>query len=213
MTDTKEKTRSYELLYFGVRGRGEMIRLLFHITKTQFTDTLVGDWQTMKPNTPLGQLPVLNETVDGEKFQIPQSFAIMRHLARLKGLYGANERERVRTDVVSDTIVDWRQKFGMVFRDKEKLIEYFNKDLPNGLALIQKVLENSGSKTGLFVGDALTYADIVAFDTLDTLLNYKPTVLKEFGKLAQFVEMMQKHENLKDYLASRKKMEVAFTID
>lgn len=213
MSDSKQP--AYELIYFALRGRGEMIRLLFHATKIQFKDTQIdpSNWGSMKPTMPLGQLPVLVETVDGVKHEIPQSLAIMRHLARRHGLYGSNEEERLRIDIASDTIAEWRAKFGMVFRDKEKGIEYFNNDLPKGLAMIEKLLGNSSSQNGYFVTDKLSYADIVAFDTLDTLVNYKPSVYKDFAKLTKFLETIRNHENLKAYVAGRKKMEPTYVID
>jgi len=210
---SEEKTTSYELIYFGVRGLGEMIRLLFHYTKTPFTDTVPADWKALKPTMPLGQLPVLIQTVNGEKFEIPQSYSIMRHMARLKGLYGANEREHVRADVVSDTFVDFRVKFYPVAREKEKGIAFFNNDLPALLTLAQKMLENSGSQNGYFVCNNLTYADIVAFDFLDTISCIKSTVFKDFEKLAKFVEKIRSLDTLKEYLASRKKFEPTFIVD
>jgi len=213
MSDSKQP--AYELIYFALRGRGEMIRLLFHATKTPFKDTLIesSNWASMKSTMPLGQLPVLIETVDGVKHEIPQSFAILRHLARRHGLYGSNEEERIRIDVVSDTIGEWRAKFGAVFRDKEKCIEYFNNDLPKGLALMEKLLGSSTSQNGYFVSDKLSYADIVAFDSLDTLMNYKPAVYKDFAKLTKFLETIRNHENLKAYIAGRKKMEPTFVLE
>lgn len=72
----------YELLYFPARGRGEQIRLLFACAQVPFKNTGITDWPAMKSKMPLGQLPVLIEHTEGNEIHIPQSGAIMRHLAR-----------------------------------------------------------------------------------------------------------------------------------
>jgi Glutathione S-transferase, N-terminal domain len=49
-------TPSYELVYFGIPGRAENIRILLHAAGIDFTDTHIKfeDWMTMKPTTPFG---------------------------------------------------------------------------------------------------------------------------------------------------------------
>ena len=46
---------------------------------------------------------------DGD-FEIAQSGAIMRHLARKHNLYGANDQEKTRCDMIYDGYVDLRDK-------------------------------------------------------------------------------------------------------
>jgi len=214
MSDQKAEHK-YELLYFAARGRGECLRLLLHFSKTPFTDTCVTgtDWAALKPKTPLGQMPILIEKVGTEEFQIPQSMAIARHIARQKNLCGATERDQVRADVLAEVIVDWKGAFAQVMREKEKAVEFASKRLGELLTILTKFLELSPSKNGFFVADTATYADILAFDLLDVLTCYKPNVLANQAKLSKFVEMMRAHENLKDYLASRRKADNAYTLD
>ena len=86
----------YELLYFPIRARAEHVRLLFHFSGTPFVDTGVTDWPSLKAKTPLGQLPIPDRSQrgDGEaELVLPQSQAIVRHLARKLNLYGENLRE------------------------------------------------------------------------------------------------------------------------
>ena len=47
---------NYTLNYFGVSGRGELIRLLFAAAGIPFTDKRIetNSWPTQKPLTPLG---------------------------------------------------------------------------------------------------------------------------------------------------------------
>ena len=54
-----------------------------------------------------GQLPCLR---DGD-FQLVQSSTIMRHLARKHNLYGDNDVERARIDMIHDGGEDLRTKY------------------------------------------------------------------------------------------------------
>lgn len=58
------------------------------------------DWPTHKPNQPFHQVPVL-EIKEGESvFQLAQSNAINRYLARKYNLTGANDLEAAKADMV-----------------------------------------------------------------------------------------------------------------
>ncbi|CAF5001861.1 unnamed protein product, partial [Rotaria magnacalcarata] len=58
------------------------------------------EWPKIKPEMPLGQLPVLE--IDAGKF--PQSLAIARYLARQLKLGGKNDLESLKCDVIVDTM-------------------------------------------------------------------------------------------------------------
>ena len=57
-------------------------------------------------------LSLCSYTVNGETYS--QSNAIVRHLARKHGLYGASEHEALRADAILDGIDDIRRKYFMV---------------------------------------------------------------------------------------------------
>ena len=101
----------FELIYFPIHGRAEVLRLTFALAQAEFTDVPVTDWMTLKPQMPLGQVPVLKETHGDESWMIPQSGAIIRHLGRVLHLYGQNEREHTICDYVLESAMDWRAKF------------------------------------------------------------------------------------------------------
>ena len=96
----------FELIYFPIHGRAEVLRLTFALAQAEFTDVAVTDWMTLKPQMPLGQVPVLKETVGDETWLIPQSGAILRHLGRVLNLYGATEREHTIVDYVLESATD-----------------------------------------------------------------------------------------------------------
>ena len=60
-------------------------------------------------------MPVLTE----DEKRIPQSGAILRHLARVHGLYGDSEEEKTHLDVLQEALMDMRRKYAMsvVFGD------------------------------------------------------------------------------------------------
>jgi hypothetical protein len=51
----------YKLIYFNLRGRGEVARLIFKYGKQNFEDARVksGDWPQLKILSPTGKLPIL----------------------------------------------------------------------------------------------------------------------------------------------------------
>lgn len=200
----------YELLYFPIRGRAEAIRLMFACAQVPFTDTGVTDWPSLKPSMPFGQLPVLRErTADGEAL-IPQSGAILRHLARTFDLYGANERQRTRCDVVAEAVGDWRERFtpvlmaGFFNTGPEAIAKYWS-ELPATLALFERLLgESAASGAGWFVGDRPTYADVLAFDTFDGHLGLRPESLDGAPGLKAFAERFRALPGVAAHLARRR---------
>ncbi len=196
---------TYELLYFPLRGRAEALRLMFHAAGVAFTNTGVTNWPELKPKTPLGQLPVLVEKSEAGERQIAQSGAIIRHLARMFGLYGKDEAEMTTTDMVAETVNDWRGKFAPVqfkafMNTSEDVIAKYWAELPTTLRTISGLLSSSG----LFVGDKLTYADVLAFDALDGNLAMNADCLAEFPQLKAFYDKVAAHDGIKAYLAERK---------
>lgn len=97
---------AYKLTYFDFRGLGESIRLLLSYGGQEFEDVRMEyggeEWQKFKPNTPFGQLPLLE--FDGK--QIFQHVAVSRYLAKQYKLAGDNDWEALQADIVVDTIND-----------------------------------------------------------------------------------------------------------
>lgn len=89
----KSKMPNYTLNYFNGRGRGELTRLIFAASGTQFVDKRItfDEWPAFKPNAPIGQLPYLE--VDGNP--LPQSISIARFVARETNLAGNGNLEQV----------------------------------------------------------------------------------------------------------------------
>uniref|UniRef100_A0A915K820 glutathione transferase n=1 Tax=Romanomermis culicivorax TaxID=13658 RepID=A0A915K820_ROMCU len=75
----------YKLCYFNVRGKAEGIRYIFAQAGVDFEDHRVShdEWPKLKPNTPMGQLPVLH--IDNKV--LCQSMAIARYIAKEYGKF------------------------------------------------------------------------------------------------------------------------------
>lgn len=202
-------TIHYELLYFPARGRGEQIRLLFACAQVPFKNTGVTDWAALKAKMPLGQLPVLIEHSEAGELHIPQSGAIMRHLARTFGLYGENEREATMADVLAETVSDARSKFFPVlfaglYGTSADAIEKYWSGVSLTLSVFDRLLAQSFSReSGLFVGLKPTFADVAAFDLLWEHKAAKPECLAEFPALLNFLDRFSSLPGVAEYLGRR----------
>ncbi|KAI3388819.1 hypothetical protein SNEBB_002188 [Seison nebaliae] len=116
----------YRLHYFDIRGRGEIIRLIFNFANEPFEDHRIDfkkEWTKMKPTTPMGQVPVLEDisnldetknkristivqnSTDSTKVKC-QSLAIARYLAKKFNLAGQDDMEQYQCDAVTQTASD-----------------------------------------------------------------------------------------------------------
>ncbi|XP_067933706.1 glutathione S-transferase 1-like isoform X3 [Watersipora subatra] len=90
-----------KLTYFDIKGRAEVVRLLFKLAGRDFIDCrlTMEEWAAFKPSTPKGQLPVLE--VDGK--MICESNTITRYVARELNLYGSSNWEAAVIDMIGDS--------------------------------------------------------------------------------------------------------------
>ena len=114
---------------------------------------------------PFGQFPVLQ--VDGKT--IAQTGAIARFCGKLSGLYPTeNDFYAAKVDEVIDLATDITVKIrpALIEKDPEKRMEMRRElsetVLPHWLGFMETLLENNG-KTGYFVDDSLTVADLAAW--------------------------------------------------
>jgi glutathione S-transferase len=195
------------LTYFDARGRAEPIRLLLAYAGVAFEDRGLSFEQFLKhkAETPLGQLPYLVEQKDGASVTIPQSMAIVRHLAREHGLDGKTEPERVAADVASETAVDMvgaltRLRFSPAWQDESLKAKHAAEVVPQHLGRLDKLL---GDRTW-FAAEKPTYADLVVFDALDRHVINWPSILEGHPRLAAFKERVAALPELAKYLATRR---------
>lgn len=94
-----------KLIYFGIPGRGEAVRLALAIGGVEFEDKRVPfqAWGKVKPTTPWGTVPVL-ELADGS--QLTQARSILRFVGKATGLYPSEPLLAQRVDELMDALED-----------------------------------------------------------------------------------------------------------
>ena len=149
--------------------RAEMSRLALFIGGIEFEDLRPSREEISKMRTegifPFGQFPVLQ--VDGKT--IAQTGAIARFCGKMSGLYPTeNDFYAAKVDEVIDLATDITFKIrpALVEKDPEKKTEMRRElaeaVLPQWLGFMETLLEDNG-KTGYFVNDSLTVADLAAW--------------------------------------------------
>jgi len=196
-----------ELRYFADgRGRAEVIRLTLEELGISYIDTKYknDEWPLVKQNTQLftfGQAPSLS--IDG--FDLVQTTAILRYLARKHNLYGDNTNEMTNIDIIIGGLEDLLQKYGQLVYDTEfetKKDKYINEVLPVWLGHYERFLAKNPSGSDYFVGSRLSIADIFAFDIISLQWELAPQSLTPFQHLHRFFSRMQRRPSIQAYFNS-----------
>ena len=167
------------LVYFPVRARGEVPRMILAYGDIPYTDTNCRQFfgcsfLTAKTSgkLPFGQLPVL--AVDDTL--ISQSGAINRYLASLVSEPDFIPKDPVKAafaDALHETAEDLSKIMPIVNiltgdERKQAKEEYFSKTLPAKLPALVKMLGDQS----FFCGDAPTYADFSIYTVMDLVRLY-----------------------------------------
>lgn len=178
---------TYKLVYFPVRGRAQAFRYMCLDNDIKYEEEVFPidheKWAIKKPQTVLGQLPVV---FDGN-FELGQSNAILRHLARKHALYGKDDNERAQIDMLNDQQQDYKEAYyRMIYGDYENEKEKFISSLPEKLAILEKMLGKNNGGKNYFVGTKQSFVDYTIFDLLDVLVILCPTALDGTPLLKSF---------------------------
>jgi len=162
----------YKLTYYDLKGRGEIIRLIFTVADVDFEDVRVSpeEWKNeLKTNSPFGQCPTLE--FDGHV--MCQSISIARFLANRFGLAGKSDLEKARADIVVDCVMDVTVPIVNIIhaqteeRREELKKKFVEEELPVFFGNFEKILKQNNGGDGYFVGDSVTWADLALMDVLD----------------------------------------------
>jgi glutathione S-transferase len=164
--------RDHVLTYFNVRGRGELIRLLFHAGNVPFVDNrlrlAVFKAEQASGRFPFGQIPVLD--INGTS-RFSQSHAIAMYVAGVAGLLPTG-LQRLRCDMLLLSTEDVRGKFvgirysGAAGTERvSRYHDFYTLTLPPLLSNFEKEL----GEQDYFVGGSLSLADVAVFNMLDYL--------------------------------------------
>ena len=200
---------TYKLSYFNARGRAETSRLIFAAAGEKYEDIRIerADWPKHKLTMPLGQIPVLeyNGTV------LPQSLSIARFLAKQFHLAGKDNLEQAKVDAVVDTISDSFAQFvparfeANEAKKAEMMKKFVGEDLPKTLQNLETLAKHYGNGGPFFVGNGLTWADLLFYDVGQSFLEASGDALKNFPWLVNNRQEVEKQPKIAQYLKQRPK--------
>jgi glutathione S-transferase len=155
----------FKLTYFDFDGgRGEPIRLAFHIGGIGFEDVRLkgADFGKARESFRFRALPVLE--IDGQ--QVSQSNSILRYVGKAAGLYPADDLQALYCDEAMDACEDLDHAIGATFglkgdemkQAREALLEGA---IPKFIAGLDGLLARGGGQ--YFADGRLTVADLKVF--------------------------------------------------
>ncbi|XP_072030547.1 S-crystallin SL11-like [Amphiura filiformis] len=199
---------SYKLTYFNIRGRGEVVRILFKLAGVDFEDQRIefpDEWMEYKAKTPFGRLPILE--VDGK--QLTESKAIMRYLAREFGFYGDTNWGRSQVDCVLDMLEDFHVDANKMFyaqaEERDRIVAEAKVRSLEILANLEKKLKENNNGDGFFVGNKITIADVLFFcETFFVpALTGDKEIIKGFPKLLALRDRVGQNQRIAAWVAQR----------
>nr|NP_001187810.1 glutathione S-transferase class-mu 28 kda isozyme [Ictalurus punctatus]ADO29151.1 glutathione S-transferase class-mu 28 kda isozyme [Ictalurus punctatus] len=168
------KNSNLKLLYFNIRGRGELIRMILYAANKDFEDVRVTEnqWPSLKSQMPFGQLPVLEMTPQGDagdKITLTESMAIARLLARELDLYGNTVNEVYLIERVNSLTSALQEEIYRLHLKKAEDAERHVKmdHLNEYFEAIEDMLKITTTK--FIAGSNVTMADLQIINLLDTL--------------------------------------------
>jgi len=183
------------LTYFNGRGRAEVARLILAEAGVEYNDHRFDDMSpSLKEKLPFGQVPLYEE----EGLLLVQSMTIARYLARKHHLAGKDDKEAALCDMAVDGIVDVQAARNAAKTDEEKK-KFAEEVLPKWLGYFEKLL---GGKE-YSVGGHLTWADIVAFNSMSNISAAFPGCLDHFPSLKAHRERIGSRPNIKKWVDTR----------
>jgi len=188
-----------KLIYFGIPGRAEAIRLALAISGVEFEDKRIPFpvWGKVKPTTPWGTVPVL-ELADGS--QLAQARSILRFVGKHTGLYPINDDDddylvAQRIDELMDALEDLGDTITNTGRDlpKDELETARRTAISDGGAIYKYLAKidafiGANGDDGHAVGSEMTIASILTFTNLGRLVGgvyfgVPPTVCDPFPNI------------------------------
>ncbi|KAF0312633.1 Glutathione S-transferase Mu 1 [Amphibalanus amphitrite] len=194
--------------YWAIKGLGQPCRLLLELAGEEYQDNRFDQlraedvWIQEKAKNPHGlPFPNLPYYVDGDQ-KLTQSSAIVRHLGRKYNMAANNDAEASQLDMLEGVVIDVRTWFFDLCYQTE---EGFKAGLPEAVqrstTYCQQLNAYLGSKPW-FLGDRITYVDVMAYDMLTNWRELEPKVLDGSDNLKQLVDRFEALPNIKKYMES-----------
>lgn len=217
--------KSFNLLYFDLKGLGELSRLLFAFSGTPFTEKRYAinpadNWakpefdahsKAGKFRNACNQVPVLEVSENGKTFSFGQSRAIERYIAAEGGLAGKSDAEKTAVDMICEHIRDVRDQARKVKdaeQDDAKKAAAFAAWIQGTVASWLEEIEAGLSATpGFAVGSSSTAADVFVFYLFDEVLKEQAAavdkILGSLPRLSAINKRVRADERITSYLKRR----------
>jgi len=199
----------YKLHSLAELDPGEVVRCILHHAGQEFEDVRVGkvEWPKLR-----GDSPVL-ETPDGKK--LGGTIPIAGFLGQKVGMAGNDEWDRAQIDSICDIVHDtvailsryWSESDPSL-RERKKA-EILKNDVPQRLAMINKLIVDNGHPDGFVYGKGLSYADFfIHFLFCDVLTRVYPekvqrTEADKYPGVSKQCKTVHNLPNVKKYLDKR----------
>jgi glutathione S-transferase len=186
------------LTYFDGRGLGEVPRLLLAEAGVQYDDIRKKDIADLKAHLPFGQVPLYKE---GD-FELVQSGAIARYIARTHNLYGDDAKAAAHIDMILDGLGDLRTKHRAAEAGDDAAKKTFGTEtLPQWLGYFEALAAKGHN--GFLVGGKLSLADVSAYYSLDNVVSKFPGALDKFPKLKAHHAAIAARPKIAAWIAAR----------
>lgn len=192
-----------KLTYFDNRGNGEVIRLMLEETGTFYNERRISidEWPAFKTNFTSAQLPVLEE---GDVF-LSNFNDICRYLARKHNLLGKTADDYSRCDSAHEILVGAQNELFELYLDpafNDKRSHFERNGLIDSLGQLEAFFAENKDGSGFWVGESITYIDILAWSYLDSIRPLRCSAIEKFKLLSQFKQSIQTRPNIDAYLKS-----------
>ncbi|XP_050549799.1 glutathione S-transferase 2-like isoform X1 [Spodoptera frugiperda] len=192
----------YVFHYFPIKALGESVRLLLAYGGEGFEDHRIDfeDWPAFKPNTPFGQMPVLE--FDGKQYA--QSLAIARYLGHKYGLAGETLEDNLEIDQNVYLINDLRTMGSSACYEKDEVIkeqkykEYSAGAFPDYLQKLNNIIVKNNGYVAL---GKLTWADFMFAGLYDHMkgMMRMPDLGENYPALQQVKDRVYSFPKVKAY--------------
>ena len=194
-------TNLVKLHYFPGRGRAETTRWMLAINHIKFENVPIETSEMLlalraSGKLPFDQMPLL----EIEKFNLSQSSAMIRYLARKGEYYGSTEQDAVWCDMIAGAVADFAEtSLQAAFQPTKEIAvkalqERFNKFGPR--------FESRLSKNSLCAGIKLTFADVLLAEAINSYLEWIPDILDKTPFLHDLYKKVITTSGISDYLKS-----------
>merc|ERR1719430_2060868 len=195
-----------KLIYFNLRGRAELARLILVEAKEDFEDSRIewesSEWAALKDSMPMGQLPVLE--VDSK--QISQSLSIGRFLANKFHLAGTTPVEKFQADMIVECCKEFYDLIvgPMVRQNLKEVAEQLQGEK---FDIFQKSMTRLLKENGddFIVGKRVTWADLAIADLIGLISEYDQDVMSKAPELAELTNRVNALPRIKKWIEERPK--------